>query len=131
MPNPPGGATDTLARVFAPRLSDALGQPVIVDNRPGSNGNVASEMVARAAPDGYTLYVAADAQIVIGPHLYKTSFDALKDFAPVATLATTQMLLTVHPSLPAKNLQEFIELARNARPPSRTARSATAASTTS
>jgi tripartite-type tricarboxylate transporter receptor subunit TctC len=117
VPNPPGGATDTLARVFAPRLAELIGQPVIVDNRPGSNGNAASEMVARAAPDGYTIYVAADAQIVIGPHLYKTNFDALKDFAPVATLATTQMLLTVHPSLPVKSLQEFIEYARNARPP--------------
>jgi tripartite-type tricarboxylate transporter receptor subunit TctC len=117
VPNPPGGATDTLARVFAPRMSELIGQPVIVDNRPGSNGNVASEMVARAAPDGYMLYVAADAQIVIGPHLYKTNFDALKDFAPVATLANTQMLLAVHPSLPVKNLQEFVEYARQAKPP--------------
>ncbi|HET7670244.1 MAG TPA: tripartite tricarboxylate transporter substrate-binding protein, partial [Burkholderiales bacterium] len=57
MPNPPGGATDTLARVFAPKLGEALGQPVIVDNRPGSNGNVASEAAARAAPDGHTLYL--------------------------------------------------------------------------
>jgi tripartite-type tricarboxylate transporter receptor subunit TctC len=117
VPNPPGGATDTLARVFAPKLAEAIGQPVIVDNRPGSNGNVASEMVARATPDGYTIYVAADAQIVIGPHLYKSNFDALKDFTPVATLANTQMLLAVHPALPVKNLQEFIEYARNARPP--------------
>jgi tripartite-type tricarboxylate transporter receptor subunit TctC len=117
VPNPPGGATDTLARVFAPKLAELIGQPVIVDNRPGSNGNVASEMVARATPDGYTIYVAADAQIVIGPHLYKTNFDALKDFVPVATLANTQMLLAVHPSLPVKNLQEFIEYARNAKPP--------------
>jgi tripartite-type tricarboxylate transporter receptor subunit TctC len=117
VPNPPGGATDTLARVFAPKLAELIGQAVIVDNRPGSNGNVASEMVARATPDGYTIYVAADAQIVIGPHLYKTNFDALKDFVPVATLANTQMLLAVHPSLPVKNLQEFIDYARNAKPP--------------
>ncbi|HUQ77111.1 MAG TPA: tripartite tricarboxylate transporter substrate binding protein [Burkholderiales bacterium] len=117
VPNPPGGATDTLARVFAPRLGDLLGQPVIVDNRPGSNGNAASEFVARAAPDGYTLYVAADAQMVIGPHLYPNiTFDALKDFAPVATIATTQMLLAVHPSVPVKSLQEFIEYARQAKP---------------
>jgi tripartite-type tricarboxylate transporter receptor subunit TctC len=117
VPNPPGGATDTLARVFAPKLAELIGQAVIVDNRPGSNGNVASEMVARATPDGYTIYVAADAQMVIGPHLYKTNFDALKDFVPVATLANTQMLLAVHPSLPVKNLQEFIDYARNAKPP--------------
>ena len=118
VPNPPGGATDTLARVFAPRLGERLGQPVIVDNRPGSNGNVASETVARATPDGYTIYVAADAQIVIGPHLYpNVGFDALKDFALIATLANTQMLLAVHPSLPVKNLQEFVQYARQAKPP--------------
>src|SRR5262245_28808842 len=80
VPNPPGGATDTLARVFAPRLGEALGQPVVVDNRPGSNGNVASEAAARAPADGYTLYLAADAQIVIGPHLYaRMPLDTLKD----------------------------------------------------
>src|ERR687891_2956423 len=70
VPNPPGGATDTLARIFAPKLGEALGQPVIVDNRPGSNGNLASELTAKSSPDGHTLYVAADAQNVVGPHLY-------------------------------------------------------------
>src|SRR5207244_2505102 len=107
VPNPPGGATDTLARLLAPKLSEKLGQPVVVDNRPGSNGNLASETVARAAPDGHTLLLAADAQIVIGPHLYaKMPLDTLRDLAPVATLVSTQMLLTVHPDLPVSTLQE-------------------------
>jgi tripartite-type tricarboxylate transporter receptor subunit TctC len=118
VPNPPGGATDTLARLVAPKLGEALGQPVIVDNRPGSNGNLASELAARAAPDGYTLYLAADAQIVIGPHLYAhMPVDVMKDLAPVATLVNTQMMLVARADLPAASLQEFIELARRSNPP--------------
>ena len=118
VPNPPGGATDNLARVIAPRLTEALGQTVVVDNRPGSNGNLATEAAARAAPDGYTLFLSADAQIVISPHLYrKLPFDVLKDLVPVASLVSTQMLLAIHPALPAKNLQEFVEYARRASPP--------------
>ena len=101
VPNPPGGATDTLARVFAPSLGEALGRPVIVDNRPGSNGNLASEAVAKSAPDGHTLLLGADAQIVIGPHLYaKMPLDTLKDLVPVASLVNTQMVLVVNPRLP-------------------------------
>ena len=118
VPNPPGGATDTLARVFAPRLAEALGQPVIVENRPGSNGNLAMEATARAAPDGYTLLLCADAQIVIGPHLYaKMPLDTLKDLDPVATLVNTQMVLSVSPALPIRDLQEFVDYARRANPP--------------
>jgi tripartite-type tricarboxylate transporter receptor subunit TctC len=118
VPNPPGGATDTLARVFAPKLAEALGQPVIVENRPGSNGNLAMEATARAAPDGYTLLLCADAQIVIGPHLYaKMPLDTLKDLDPVATLVNTQMVLSVSPALPVRNLQEFVDYARRANPP--------------
>ena len=118
VPNPPGGATDTLARVIAPKLAEALGQPVVVDNRPGSNGNLASELIARAAPDGYTLLLAADSQIVINPHLYaKMPVDTQKDLLPVATIVSTQMVLAVIPSLPVKTLQEFIDYARLAKPP--------------
>jgi tripartite-type tricarboxylate transporter receptor subunit TctC len=118
VPNPPGGATDTLARVFAPRLTEALGQPVVVENRPGSNGNLAMEAAAHAAPDGHTLLLCADAQIVIGPHLYaKMPLDTLKDLDPVTTLANTQMVLSVSPALPVRNLQEFVEYARRASPP--------------
>ena len=118
VPNPPGGATDTLARLIAPKLGEGLGQPVIVENRPGSNGNLASEATARAAPDGHTLLLCADAQIVIGPHLYaKMPLDTLKDLEPVASLVNTQMVLSVSPALPVKNLQEFVEHARRAKPP--------------
>jgi len=118
VPNPPGGATDNLARVIAPVLGDALRQTVVVDNRPGSNGNVSTELTARAAPDGHTVLLAQDSQIVISPHLYRNlPFDTLKDVAPVASLVSTQMLLAVHPSLPVKSVPEFVEHARKASPP--------------
>ena len=118
VPNPPGGATDTIARVVAPRLGEALGQPVVVENRPGSNGNLSSELAAKAAPDGYTLLLGQDSQIVISPHLYANlPFDTLKDLAPVATLVTTQMVLAANPALPVKDLREFLEFARRAKPP--------------
>jgi tripartite-type tricarboxylate transporter receptor subunit TctC len=118
VPNPPGGATDTIARVVAPRLGEALGQPLVVENRPGSNGNLSSELAARAAPDGYTLLLGQDSQIVISPHLYANlPVDTLKDLAPVATLVTTQMVLATNPALPVKDLREFLDLARRARPP--------------
>jgi tripartite-type tricarboxylate transporter receptor subunit TctC len=118
VPNPPGGATDNLARVVAPKLTEYLGQTIVVDNRPGSNGNLATEAAARATPDGHTLFLAADGQIVISPHLYrKLPFDTLKDLTPVASLVSTQMLLAVHPSLPVKSVQEFVEFARRASPP--------------
>jgi tripartite-type tricarboxylate transporter receptor subunit TctC len=118
VPNPPGGATDTVARVIAPPLGDALGQPVVVENKPGSNGNLAMEITAKAPPDGHTLILAADAQIVIGPHLYRDlPLDTLKDLVPVASLVNTQMVLAVNPSLPVKTLPEFVEYARRANPP--------------
>lgn len=118
VPNPPGGATDNLARVIAPALSESLGQTVVVDNRPGSNGNVSSELTARAAADGHTLLLGQDSQIVISPHLYRRlPIDPLKDLAPVASLVSTQMLLAVHPSLPVKSVQEFVDHARRASPP--------------
>src|SRR6266536_4179590 len=118
VPNPPGGATDTIARVLAPKLGEALGQPVVVENRPGSNGNLSSELAAKAAPDGHTLLLGQDSQIVISPHLYANlPFDTLKDLVPVATLVTTQMVLAVGPAVAAKSLQEFLEYARRANPP--------------
>lgn len=118
VPNPPGGATDTIARVVAPKLAENLGQPVVVENRPGSNGNLSSELAAKAAPDGYTLLLGQDSQIVISPHLYaKMPVDTLKDLVPVATLVTTQMVLAVNSALPVKNFQEFVEYARHADPP--------------
>ena len=118
VPNPPGGATDTLARVVGPKLFEALGQAVVIDNRPGANGNLAAEATVRAAPDGHTLFLAADGQIVISPHLYRRlPYDTLKDLAPVASLVSTQMLLAVHPALPVKSVQELVDYARRATPP--------------
>jgi tripartite-type tricarboxylate transporter receptor subunit TctC len=118
VPNPPGGASDTIARVIAPRLGESLGQPMVVENRPGSNGNLSSELAARAAPDGYTLLLGQDSQIVISPHLYPSlSVDTLRDLAPVASLINTQMVLSVNPALPVKDLREFLDYARRANPP--------------
>ena len=117
VPNPPGGATDTLARLFAPKLSDAFGQPVLVDNRPGSNGNVATEMAGKAPSDGYSLLLGADAQVVISPHLYAMQVDPIRDLVPVSSLVSTNMVLAVNAALPVKNLAEFIDYARRANPP--------------
>jgi len=118
VPNPPGGATDNLARVVAPKLGELLGQTVVVDNRPGSNGNLSTEATVRATPDGHTLLLGQDSQIVISPHLYGgLPFDTLKDLTPLASLVSTQMLLAVHPSLPVKNPREFVEYGRRANPP--------------
>jgi tripartite-type tricarboxylate transporter receptor subunit TctC len=118
IPQPPGGANDTVARVIAPALGERLGQPIVVENRAGANGNLAMEVAAKAPADGYTLLLAADAQIVINPHFYSSlPFDTMKDLAPVASVVNTQMVLAVNPSLPAKTLQEFIDYARRANPP--------------
>jgi len=118
IPQPPGGANDTVARVIAPALGERLGQPIVVENRPGANGNLAMEVAAKAPADGYTLLLAADAQIVINPHFYSAlSFDTLKDLLPVASVVNTQMVLAVNPALPVKTLQEFVDYARRAHPP--------------
>lgn len=117
VPNPPGGATDTLARLLSPKMGEGLGQTVLVDNRPGSNGNVATEMTGKAAPDGYSLLLGADAQVVISPHLYNMQIDALRDLQPLASLVSTNMVLAVNASVPAGNLSEFVEYARRAKPP--------------
>jgi len=119
VPIPPGGAPDIVARVLGHALSEAMGQPVVVENRVGSNGNIASEVTAKAAPDGYTLLLCADSQIVINPHLYKNRMplDTLKDLTPVATIASNQFALAVNPALPVKTFEEFIAYAKKANPP--------------
>jgi tripartite-type tricarboxylate transporter receptor subunit TctC len=115
---PPGGAPDIAARIIGQKMSESFGQPVVIENRPGANGNAAAQEVARAAPDGYTLILAADSLITINPHLYsKMPIDTLKDLAPVASLVANQFVLSVNPALPVKNFQEFIEYARKANPP--------------
>ena len=113
-----GGAPDIAARVIAAKLSDSLGQPVIVENRTGANGNISMDLLARAAPDGHTLGLMADSQIAINPHLYKNMpLDTLRDLTPVHTVAVNQFVLTVNPQLPVKTFPEFIEYAKKANPP--------------
>jgi len=112
---PPGGPTDILARVTAQKLSEQLGQQVLVDNKPGAGGNIGAEQAARAQPDGYTIFYNTSA-IVIGPALYaKVNYDTLKDFAPVILTAAIPMVLMVNPNLSARSVKEFIDLAK-ARP---------------
>jgi len=115
---PPGGAPDIAARIVGQKLSESFGQPVVIENRPGANGNTAAGEVARASPDGYTLLLAADSLIAINPHLYaRMPIDTLKDLTPVASLVANQFVLSVNPSLPVKSFPEFIEFARKANPP--------------
>jgi tripartite-type tricarboxylate transporter receptor subunit TctC len=118
VPIPPGGAPDIAARLLGQKLGEALGQPVVVENRAGANGNIANELVAKAVPDGHTLGLLADSQIAINPHLYsKMPIDTLRDLVPVHTVAANQFVLAVNAQLPVRNFQEFIELARKSNPP--------------
>ena len=115
---PPGGAPDVAARSLALELAPLLGQQVIVENHAGANGNIAGDLVAKAAPDGYTLLLGTDSTFVINPHVYaKMPFDPLKDLVPVASLASNDFVLSIHAKLPVKSLGEFIELARKSDPP--------------
>ena len=114
----PGGGPDIVGRLIAAKLGEALGQPFVVENRAGSNGNIAADVVAKAPADGYTLLLGQDSIIVINPHLYsRMPFDPLKDFAPVASLVSNGFFLAVNPSVPAQTFPEFIEYARRANPP--------------
>jgi tripartite-type tricarboxylate transporter receptor subunit TctC len=117
VPIPPGGAPDIAARVVAQKLSENVGQPVVVENRVGANGNIASDLVAKAPADGHTLGLLADSQITINPHLYKMPLDTLRDLTPVTPVAVNQFVLTVNPSLPVRTFPEFIAYAKNANPP--------------
>ena len=113
VPYAPGGGNDTMARAIGARLTDAWGQQVIIDNRPGANGLLACEITAKAAPDGYTLLMANIASHAINPALYKKiPYDPLKDFAPIALLGTTTNVLVVHPSTPARTVQELVSFAK-------------------
>ena len=118
VPIPPGGGPDIVARLIAPKLGDALGQPVVVENRVGGNGNLAGELVAKSPADGHTLLLGMDSLMVINPHLYASMpFDPLRDLAPVASLVSNGFFLAVNPSVPARTFPEFIEYARRADPP--------------
>lgn len=115
---PPGGATDIIARLVAAGLQARLGQPVVVENKPGSGANIAAELAARAEPDGYTIMHGPDNVFIFNPHLYpKLNYDPLKDFVPITSLVANQIMLAVHPSVPAQTLKEFVELNRKANPP--------------
>src|SRR5215831_16845606 len=116
---PPGGASDLVARTLGQPLGARLGQPVVVENRPGSNGNLAGDLAARATPDGYTLLLGPSSLFAINPHLYaKMAIDPLKDLLPVASLVSNELILAANPALPSvTDFGAFIALARGARPP--------------
>jgi tripartite-type tricarboxylate transporter receptor subunit TctC len=113
VPFAPGGSTDTLARTIGVKLADALGQQVVVDNRPGANGDIGMLIVAKAPADGYTIVLGYIANLAIAPSLYaKMPYDPVKDFQPLIQPASSPNVLTAHPSVPAKSLQELIALAK-------------------
>jgi tripartite-type tricarboxylate transporter receptor subunit TctC len=110
---PPGGGTDIVARLLAPKLADAWGQQVLVDNRGGASGTIGTELAARAAPDGTTVLLGTLGNLAVNPHLYpKMTVDPLRDFAPVTQVVAVHFVLVAHPSLAASNVRELIALAR-------------------
>jgi tripartite-type tricarboxylate transporter receptor subunit TctC len=111
VPYAPGGGTDILARTIAPRLSSALGQPVVVENRAGAGGNIGADLVAKSPADGYTLLLGANT-MPINASLQKLPFDLIKDFTAVGMMASAPMALVVHPSVAARTVQEFVALAK-------------------
>lgn len=113
VPFAPGGVTDTSGRLIAEQLSKRLGQQVIVDNKPGASGNIGTQMVASAEPDGYTLLLGFDGTMVINPHVFpKVGFDTLKDFAPIGKIGDAILILVSNPGVPAKTLQQVIALSK-------------------
>lgn len=114
VPFPPGGSTDTLARVLAMKLTEAWGQQIVIDNRAGASGIIGTEAGARAAPDGYTLLMGSGGPLTINPSLYsKLPYDPLKDFSPITNMAAVPNVLVLHPSIPARNVRQLVALARS------------------
>lgn len=111
VPFAPGGGADVVARITGDGLARRLGQPVVIDNRPGANGNIGMEFVARSPADGYTLILATSGTWAVNPSIYKSSFDVLKDFAPIMQVSSSPGVLVVHPSLPVHSVQELIDYA--------------------
>lgn len=111
VPFPPGGGNDVLGRMFSQRMSESLGQTIVVDNRPGGGGNIGTELVARAAPDGYTLLYTTNS-FAVGPALYAKLGYELKELAPITQVAIFPILVVTHPSVPAKSVKELVALAR-------------------
>ena len=113
VPFPAGGPTDAMARALAQKLGERLGQSVVIDNKGGAGGSIAAEAVARANPDGHTLFFGTTGTLAINPSLYsKLRYDPVKDFAPVSLMATTMNVLVVNPDVPAKNLGDLVQLAK-------------------
>ena len=113
VPFAPGGTSELISRLVAQKLTERLGQQVVVENRPGAAGNIAMEQVARAAPDGYTLILGHIGTLAVNPAMFpKLPYDAIKDFAPVSLIAAVPNIVTVNPAVPAKTLKEFLDLAR-------------------
>lgn len=113
VPFAPGGVTDTSARVVAEKLGQLLGQQVVVDNKPGASGNIGTQMVAKAEPDGYTLLMGFDGTLVINPHLSKAPFDPVKDFAPIGKIGDAALVIVVHPKVAARNFAELSDVAKS------------------
>ena len=113
VPYPAGGTSDILARLLSAKLNDVFGQTLIVDNRPGANGNIGADLVAKSPPDGYTLLLADLGALTISPSIYKLPFDVVKDFAPVTMVTYSPHLLAVHPAVPVKTVKELVALAKS------------------
>ena len=109
---PPGSQPDTVARLLGQKFAEAWGKPVVIDNVTGAAGNIAADRVAKAAPDGYTLGLLGQAQLVINPSLYKLAYDPVKDFAPVSQVTVSPNMLVVHNAVPAKSVKELVALAK-------------------
>ena len=112
VPFPPGGAVDIMARILGEKITQRMGQQVIIDNRPGANGNIGMEIVAKAPPDGYTTVIATVGTWAASPFLYKLSYDVVRDFAPIIQISSSPGVLVVHPSVPAKSVRELVTLAK-------------------
>lgn len=115
VPFAPGGNTDIIARVFAPKMSQIIGQQIVIDNRGGAGSTIGTELAAKAPPDGYTLLMVSAAHTINPAMVKKLPYDSIKDFAPISVIADVPTAFVVHPSLPARNLKEFLAIAR-ARP---------------
>jgi tripartite-type tricarboxylate transporter receptor subunit TctC len=113
LPQPPGGIIDLISRSLGDRLSDQMKQPVIVENMPGANGSLAAGQVARSVPDGYTLFMAVDTNLVVNPNLYTNlAYDPFRDFAPISVLAKVPLVLVANPKVPANDVRELIAFAK-------------------
>src|SRR5258706_1767285 len=114
VPFPPGGGVDALARIMTPKLTESMHQTWVVDNRGGAAGNLATEVVVTAQPDGYSVLLGFSTTLVVNPLLYKLPFEVMRDLQPITKLASAQYILVVHPSVPAATLKDFIALAKSA-----------------